>query len=91
MDRNTVIYDVVFHSARMNGSQIQSAAALTAFQNGQVIHNNVRLDAVTGEAIDECIGRPGPILLQDHGDPVSFRNIWLVALPVKASDTDEPR
>lgn len=83
------IYDVIFRSARSNGSQIESAASLSAFQNGQVIHNNVRLEGVTGEAIDNCVGQPGPILLQDHGGPVSFRNVWLAALPLKAADAYE--
>jgi hypothetical protein len=84
-------YDVIFRSARLRGSQIESPASLTAFQNGQVIHNNARLDGVTGEAIDGLIGQPGPILLQDHGDPVSFRNIWAVSLPLRDSDACEPR
>jgi hypothetical protein len=84
-------YDVVFRSARLHGSQIESPASLTAFQNGQVIHNNARLDDVTGEAIDELGGQPGPTLLQDNGDPVSFRNIWVVSLPLRASDAYEPR
>jgi hypothetical protein len=67
-------------------SQTGSPAALTVFQNGRVIHNNVRLKGATGEAIDDRLDQPGPILLQDHGDPVSFRNIWLVALPLKGAD-----
>jgi hypothetical protein len=88
MDYNSAI---IFRSARMNGSRIQSPAYLTAFHNGLVIHNNVHLPGVTGEAIDSHIEKPGPILLQDHGDPVSFRNIWAVSLPLKGSDAYEPR
>jgi hypothetical protein len=83
-------YDVVFRAARMNGSQIEPAY-LTAFHNGLLIHNNLRLRGVTGKAIDKDIEKPGPILLQDHGDPVSFRNIWLVALPLKGSEAYESR
>jgi hypothetical protein len=79
-------YDVIFRSARMDGSRMESPAYLTAFHNGLVIHNNVHLQGVTGEAIDSHIEKPGPILLQDHGDPVSFRNIWVVSLPLKGSD-----
>jgi len=84
-------YDIIFRSARVNGSRMEYPAYLTAFHNGLVIHNNVQLDGTTGAALDSDIGKPGPILLQDHGDPVSFRNIWSVALPLKGSDTYEPR
>lgn len=85
-------YDLIFRAARVDeAGQVLSQARLTVFQNGLVIHNNVELLGVTGGALDEKVGEPGPLLLQDHGDPVSYRNLWLVHLPAQGSDTYEPR
>ncbi len=84
-------YDIIFRAARVDESgQVLSNARLTVFQNGIVIHNNVELLGPTGGALDEEVARPGPLLLQDHGDPVSYRNVWLVHLPPQGSTTYEP-
>lgn len=59
-------------------------ARVTAFLNGTVIHNNLSLEHPTPGAIDETLAEQGPILLQDHGDPVAFRRIWVLELPAGA-------
>jgi hypothetical protein len=85
-------YDIEFQSPTCEGGKPAAPAVMTVYHNGVKIHDNVRLvrknkegkeEIVTvttaGLATDPCT--PGPILLQDHGHPVQFRNIWLV--PIK--------
>ena len=85
-------YDVVFRAPRCDGAgQVEEGVRLTALHNGVPILNNVQLPGVTGAAIDEAVDQPGPLLLQDHGDLVAYRNIWAVELPLAGSDTYEPR
>jgi hypothetical protein len=78
-------YDMIFRSARMNDGKLENAR-ITVLQNGKVIHNNVIFDGVTGGAIDDKVLEPGPLLLQDHGNLLKYRNIWVVELPLKGSD-----
>ena len=84
-------YDVVFRAPRLSGEQVLEGARLTVLQNGLVIQNNVALPGVTGGAMDENVGEPGPLRLQDHGNLVAYRNIWAVPLPLEGSGTYEPR
>jgi hypothetical protein len=54
-------------------------AYLTVFHNGVLIHNHVALKGSTqykGLPLYEVHGKAA-ILLQDHGDAVSYRNIWV--------------
>ncbi len=80
-------YDVVFRAARLDesGGTVENAR-ITAFQNGVIIQNNVEVQGPTGGAMDENVGQPGPLLLQDHGNPVKYRNVWILPLPVKGAD-----
>jgi hypothetical protein len=78
-------YDIVFRCARMNASGEFEKPRVTIFQNGMVIQNNIIFD-LTGGSIDENVLEPGPLLLQDHGNLIKFRNIWIVPLPLNGSD-----
>ena len=46
--------------------------------NGVVIHENAELPKATTAAPVKEGPEPGPVYLQDHGNPVRFRNIWVV-------------
>ena len=80
-------YDVIFRAPRLNdaGEMLANVRA-TVIQNGLVILNNVQLPGMTGANIDSAVGKPGPLLLQDHGNHLKFRNIWAVPLPLEGSD-----
>jgi hypothetical protein len=83
-------YDIVFRAARCDeaGNVVEKARA-TVVHNGLVVHNNVELRP-TGGALDTNESAPGPLLLQDHGDAVSYRNVWLVRLPEQGSEEYGP-
>jgi hypothetical protein len=79
-------YDIVFRAARADASGKTENARITACQNGMVIHNNIIVDGMTGGSVDDKVLEPGPLLLQDHGNLMKFRNIWVIPLPLKGSD-----
>jgi hypothetical protein len=76
-------YDIVFHAPRFDGDGARTTEArLTVEHNGVTIHDDVALPGPTHVAPFKGSGAPGPIVLQDHGWPVRFRNIWVVELPL---------
>lgn len=72
-------YDITFTAPRFDeaGKKI-SNARITVIHNGIPIHEDVEIPAPTPGALDNNESTPGPLMLQDHGDPVRFRNIWIV-------------
>jgi hypothetical protein len=73
-------YDVDFTAARFDesGKKTQNAR-VTVVHNGVTIHDNLELPGLTpGGVLETESPEPGPLFLQDHGDPVHFRNIWVV-------------
>ncbi len=71
-------YDVLFYAPRFDEAGNKTAnARMSALHNGVWIHENVEVPGPTTAAMPRDVKEPGPIMLQDHGSPVRYRNIWL--------------
>jgi hypothetical protein len=74
-------YDVIWNAPRFNDDgSLKSQARITVFHNGVLVQNNATLWGSTqyiGVALYEKHGDKEPLILQDHGNPISFRNIWV--------------
>ncbi len=72
-------YDIEFKSPECKDGKKVKTGRITVYHNGIKIHDDVEItkdNTTAGLGGDPC--KPGPILLQDHGNPVQFRNIWLL-------------
>ncbi|MBI5865335.1 MAG: DUF1080 domain-containing protein [Planctomycetes bacterium] len=73
-------YDIWFYAAKWLPSGDKLAKAkITVYQNGTRIHENVEIPDKTGGGQPELPG-DGPLLLQDHGNNIRYRNIWIAPL-----------
>ena len=74
-------YDVTFRAPRFDASGKQTEnARITAYHNGVLIHDNVEIPGSTTAGMGGDLSKPGGLYLQDHGNPVRYRNIWVVEL-----------
>ena len=75
-------YDIIFQAPRFgeNGNKTESAR-LSVIHNGVKIHDNLEVPGPTGSSLGENVTQPGGIYLQDHGNRVQYRNIWLLESP----------
>lgn len=73
-------YDIIYYAPRFNkDGMMQEPGKVTVLMNGILVQNNTNIRGTT-----EYIGYPkvqphgkGPLILQDHGNPVGYRNIWI--------------
>jgi hypothetical protein len=72
-------YDIIYTAPRFDGTTLSEPAYVTVMHNGVLVQNHVEIQGKT-----EWIGAPSyeahqcaPLQLQDHGNKVSFRNIWV--------------
>jgi hypothetical protein len=76
-------YDIDFTAARFDdaGHKI-SPMRITVWHNGVPVHTDAAIPARTGSGQPEG-PQPLPLKLQDHGNPVAYRNLWII-------DTSQP-
>ncbi len=75
------VYDIVFIAPQFNADgSLASPARVTVFHNGVLAQHDVALKGPTvfiGQPEYEAHAEKLPLVLQDHSNPVSFRNIWV--------------
>lgn len=74
-------YDVTFYAPKFDnaGNKLKDAE-VTVEHNGKIIHDQLSLPAPTGGSLNQDVTKPGGLMLQDHENPVQYRNIWLLPL-----------
>jgi hypothetical protein len=78
-------YDVEFTAAKFGDDGKREAwPRITVRLNGELVHDDLELakDFTTAAPHSTPLASPqGPVFIQDHGDPVVFRNVWIVPVP----------
>jgi len=70
-------YDVEFTGTKFDADgKVVKPGTVTIKHNGVMIHDQLELTPTPGGGQSDR--KPGALFLQDHGDPVRFRNIWIV-------------
>ena len=75
-------YDIIFKGPKKDGDK-KTPARVTVKHNGILILDNAELKGPTPGSSDDKVYEEGPIRLQDHGNLVKFRNIWMKKLEAK--------
>ena len=74
-------YNIDFEAAKFDADGKRSNQAVVTIQhNGVTIHEKLALDGPTASGQPESAAA-GPFQLQGHGNPVFYRNIWVVEKP----------
>ncbi|WP_020473236.1 3-keto-disaccharide hydrolase [Zavarzinella formosa] len=71
-------YDAEFTNAVSEDGKVVKKSRLTLKHNGVVVQDNIEINGKTGGARNDPEGTPGPIQLQGHGNPLQYRNIWII-------------
>lgn len=73
-------FDIFFRAPRFKGGKLVTPGYVTVVHNGVLIHNNTEIQGTTSWT-DAARYQPHParqpLRLQNHGNPVRFRNIWI--------------
>lgn len=75
------MYDIIFHAPRFSSDgKVEKPATATVLLNGVLVQDHAELKGTTAHnspGVYKAHAANEPLLLQDHGNPVRFRNIWI--------------
>jgi hypothetical protein len=71
-------YDIEFTAPRFEGDRKVANPRMTVRHNGVLIHENAEIPKITPGGPQKTEEPLGPLYLQDHGNPVRYRNIWVL-------------
>ena len=81
------VIDIIFRRPVYAGTKVLDPGYLTVFCNGVLVQDHTPLEGPGGHLKRSVAGpypAQGPLKLQDHGNPVRFRNIWYRPLPARS-------
>jgi hypothetical protein len=77
-------YDIVFHQPVWDGLKMVHPGSVTVFHNGVLTQDHWEMEGLTTHRVRRPLAPHAtklPLELQDHGNPVRFRNIWIREIP----------
>ncbi len=83
------VYDIIFRRPIYKDGKVLDSGRFTVMMNGVVVQDSTPLEGGgghKGRSKERPFPEKGPLKLQDHGNPVRYRNIWYRPLPPRAVD-----
>ena len=72
------VYDIIFHAPKKLVDGKVQAGSFTVLHNGVLIQDHIPVGGEPTRAAPlQGVAAKGPLYLQDHGNPVRFRNVWI--------------
>jgi len=85
-------FDIVFEAPKFDGEKLIRPAYVTVFHNGVLMHHHAKILGRGAHFFPPKYSpHPDklPLVLQDHGNPGHYRNIWIRPLPADDEVTEK--
>jgi len=72
------VYEIIFHAPKQESDGKVKPGSFTVLHNGLLVQDHILIQGQpTTAAPLQGVSMKGPLMLQDHGSPVRYRNIWV--------------